>query len=98
MADDPPFHRPYYRLGPGAVGAEIALRRITQADADILGPVITMIEPWARLGLSAEQMIGFLAGSNENLRCFSICQGEDRAGGVVVRFPWLSGPYLNLLA
>jgi ribosomal protein S18 acetylase RimI-like enzyme len=97
MADDPPFRRSDYLLG-AAAGAELALRRITQADADILGPAITSMEPWARLELSAEQMIGFLAGSNENLRCFSIWRGGDRAGVAVVRFPWLSGPYLNLLA
>ncbi len=98
MPDNPPFHRSDYVLEPGAAGAGIALKRTTQADADILGPAITGMEPWARLGLSAEQMIGFLAGSNENLRCFSIWHGADRAGVAVVRFPWLSGPYLNLLA
>ncbi len=98
MAEDPPFHRSDYLLGPRAAGAEVVMKRTTQADADILGPAITSMEPWARLGLSAEQMIGFLAGSNENLRCFSIWHGRDRAGVAVVRFPWLSGPYLNLLA
>ena len=93
-----PFHRSNYLLPPGSAGAEIALKRTTQADADMLGPALTAMDPWARLQLSTEQMIGFLAGSNENLRCFSIWHGGDRAGVAVVRFPWLSGPYLNLLA
>ena len=98
MPDDQPFHRSEYRLGPGVAGAETALKCATQADADILGPAITGMDPWARLALSAEQMTSFLAGSNEYLRCFSIWHGGKRAGVTVVRFPWLSGPYLNLLA
>ena len=98
MPDVRPFHRSEYLLEPSIAGVETALRAVTQADADILGLALTSIDPWARLGLSSELMTGFLAGSNDNLRCFSIWHGGDRAGVAVVRFPWLSGPYLNLLA
>ena len=93
MPDDAPFSGSDYRLGP-----ETALKTSTQTDAGILGPAICAMDPWARLGMPAERMTAGLASSDENRRCFSIWHGGDRAGVVVVRFPWLSGPYLNLLA
>ena len=97
MPDNPPFHRSDYVLEPGAAGAGIALKRTTQADADMCGPAITGMEPWARLGLSAEQMIGFLAGSNEILALLlDLARRGSRRSGCRA-FPWLSGPYLNLL-
>jgi ribosomal protein S18 acetylase RimI-like enzyme len=43
-------------------------------------------------------MTAALASSDENRRCFSIWRGGDRAGVIVVRFPWLAGPYLNVFA
>lgn len=94
MSDHAPFDAADYLLEPG--GAR--LRRTTQADADTLGPAITGIDPWARHGMSAERMTGFLAGSNETLRCFTIRRDSELAGVVAVRYPWLSGPYLTLLA
>lgn len=93
MPADAPFGGSDYRLG-----AETALKTATQADADILGPAICAIDPWARLGMTVERMTGGLVSSDENRRCFSIWHGGDRAGAVVVRFPWLAGPYLNLFA
>jgi diamine N-acetyltransferase len=93
MPDHLPFHRPEYLLGAG-----ITVKRITQADADTYGPALASMDPWAKLGLSAELMTSFLVGSNDNLRCFSLWHDGDRGGVAVVRFPWLSGPYLNLLA
>lgn len=99
MPDRPPFHGLEYVLEPGVAGQpEIALRYTTQADAEIFGPAIACMDPWRRLGSSVEQMTGFLAGHDGNRRGFSMWCGGDRAGVVVVRFPWLSGPYLNLLA
>jgi len=98
MPGDAPFQRSAYVLRSSAGGLETALASATQADAEALGPAIAGMDPWARLGGSPAQLISSLAGSNEIRRCYAIWHGGVRAGAVVVRFPWLSGPYLNLLA
>ena len=98
MPDRAPFRGLHYVLKPGAAGQpEIALKLTTSADAEFLGPQLAAMNPWARLGTSSEQMISFLSTSDGYTRCFSIWRGGDRAGAIVVRFPWLAGPYLNLL-
>lgn len=79
-------------------GPEITLRLTTQAEAEAFGHELAGMGPWLRLGTTAGQMTGFLAASDGNKRCFTIRHGGKRAGVIAVRFPWLSGPYLNLLA
>ncbi len=100
MARGRPFFGTHHLLAPAAAGRpEIALRRATERDADLLGPAIAAMDPWARLGITTpSQMSAFLGHSDDNKRCFTILADRARAGAVVVRFPWLSGPYLNLLA
>lgn len=97
-----PGHAPFcgldYVIGSSRAGAPtIALRQTTRADAEALGPELAAMNPWARLGISGGLMTGFLAASDANKRCFSIWHGATRAGVIVVRSPWLAGPYLNLL-
>lgn len=99
MADDPPFRGSHYVLKPGVAGEpELALRLTAGADAEIFGPALAAMDPWARLGTSSARMTSFLVPSDGNKRCFSIWRGGERAGAIVLRFPWLAGPYLNLLA
>ncbi|WP_170937004.1 MULTISPECIES: GNAT family N-acetyltransferase [Rhodomicrobium] len=68
------------------------------AAAESLGGDLAAMVPWARLGTSRDQLTGFLSASDDNKRSFSIIADGGLAGVIVVRFPWLSGPYLNLLA
>lgn len=99
MADVTPFEDSEHVLRPGGAGhAEIVLRPTAPADAEILGSVVAGMDPWARLGATAAMMTWTLAASDQNRRCFTIWHGPDRAGAIVVRHPWLTGPYLNLLA
>lgn len=91
-----PFHQPSYGLETRA-GTALTLRVCDAADAEILGPELAAIEPWRRLGMSSMRMQAGLATSDVNKRCFTIWHGDDRAGVIVVRHPWLAGPYLNLI-
>jgi ribosomal protein S18 acetylase RimI-like enzyme len=76
----------------------LELKRTTPEDAENFGRNLAGMEPWARLGTSSEQMARFLATSNETKRCFTILHDGERAGVIIIIFPWLAGPYLNLLA
>jgi ribosomal protein S18 acetylase RimI-like enzyme len=99
MPERLPFSSAQYSLHHrSADGAVIVLRLMTRADAESLGRQFADIDPWARLGSRREDMIGFLALTNDAKRCFTILSDGDRAGAVVVRHPWLVGPYLNMLA
>jgi ribosomal protein S18 acetylase RimI-like enzyme len=76
---------------------EITLARMTTEDATIIGTGLAEIDPWARLDFAGERFANFLAAEGDGAFRFKILFGAERAGAVVVRFPWLSGPYLNIL-
>lgn len=98
MPGSPPFHGLHYVIAPGGAGKPVlALRPTTSADAAMLGAELAVMDPWARLGRSGERMTGVLSASDGNNRCFSIWHDDALAGAIVVRHPWLAGPYLNLL-
>jgi ribosomal protein S18 acetylase RimI-like enzyme len=98
MPGSAPFHGQHYVIHPGGAGKPVlALRPTTSADAAMLGAELGLMDPWARLGMSVEQMTGVLSASDGNKWCFSIWHGDACVGAIVVRHPWLAGPYLNLL-
>jgi len=76
---------------------EITLARMTTEDATIIGTGLAEIDPWTRLDFAGERFANFLAADGDGAFRFKILFGAERAGAVVVRFPWLSGPYLNIL-
>jgi diamine N-acetyltransferase len=98
MRGSRPFHGQHDVIEPGGAGKPVlALRPTTGADAAMLGAELAAMHPWARLGMSGEQMTRFLSAPDGNTRCFSIWHDDALAGAIVVRHPWLAGPYLNLL-
>jgi ribosomal protein S18 acetylase RimI-like enzyme len=67
------------------------------ADAKSLGEGLAAIDPWARAGRTAEQMAAFIGRFEEGARRYRITCAGERAGVMVVRSPWLHGPYLHLI-
>lgn len=99
MPGDPPFRASHYVIHHSASGAsEIELRLTARDEAELFGQALAEMAPWARLWTGRERMTHFLSKSNKTKRCFTILHDERRAGVIVVIFPWLAGPYLNLLA
>lgn len=93
-----PFVSECTTLIPAAAGRPgITLAPMTAEDAGIIGRRLAAIDPWARLGFDAARFADFLAAAEDGAFRFKVLSGTDRAGAVVVRFPWLSGPYLNIL-
>ncbi|NJM35258.1 MAG: GNAT family N-acetyltransferase [Rhodomicrobium sp.] len=78
--------------------ADILLATTAEPEAAFLGEQLARIDPWARLGATAGQLSAFLSLSTGDKRCYTIFADGAPAGAISVRFPWLSGPYLNLLA
>ena len=95
-------HPHYYPAEPGPIGVTrdgrtIAVAAMTPEAAAILGPAIAAIDPWARVSYDPARLTGFFAALETGAPRYQIRVGDDLAGAMVVRCPWLSGPYLNIL-
>ena len=93
---------PPYRAEPGLIGTTrdgtaVSLAAMTPEAAAILGPGLAAIDPWARVNYSAMRFTAFFAAREEGAQRYQILAAEALAGTMVVRQPWLHGPYLNLL-
>lgn len=91
-----------YPAEPGIVGmardgARVMLTGMTADAAADLGPKLAAIDPWARVAYSGENFTAFLATVEQGARRYVIEADGQRAGVMVVRVPWLHGPYLHLL-
>lgn len=56
------------------------------------------MDPWLRLGYHAEALGRYLTQDSPALWRWAIVDGAAVVGAVAVRFPWLRGPYVELLA
>jgi len=54
--------------------------------------------PWSVTGTSAEAITRYLAAEGDGARRYVIDIGGAPAGAAALRYPWLKGPYLELLA
>ena len=72
------------------------LRPLEEADHAAMAAQLAGIDPW---GYGAEALARYLGRDDGALFRFAVGQGgEDRAGLLAVRSPWLRGPYIELLA
>ncbi len=85
------------RIGHDRDGAPVALADITAQSAANLAPRLAAIDPWARVGYSAENFVGFLTAREPDVARYGILIGREPIGVMVVRRVWLHGPYLQLL-
>ncbi len=92
-----PYRVDVHDIGRSRDGAGLTLVPMTADVAAILGPALAAIDPWARFGILPERMQSFLAGIETAAPRFQIVCDGVVAGCIVVRHPWLHGPYLNLL-
>jgi diamine N-acetyltransferase len=56
------------------------------------------MEPWSVMNYPAEKLAAFLASQDEGVSRYLVSLGGSEGGVVSVRYPWLKGPYLELLA
>jgi GNAT superfamily N-acetyltransferase len=77
---------------------DLALAPMTAELAQFFGPELAAIEPWSHINYPASHMTAFLAAIDPALTRNAVFAGDRPAGVIVVRSPWLHGPYLQLLA
>ncbi len=63
-----------------------------------LAAAIVTLDPWRSLGFQSATLANYLGRADGSARRFVLEQGGMVAGLLVVRMPWLRGPYIELLA
>jgi ribosomal protein S18 acetylase RimI-like enzyme len=64
----------------------------------MLGPATAAMGPWASYGFDGRKIAATLKSPRDNVGCYQVEYGKEIAGVAVVVCPWLSGPYLQMLA
>ena len=68
------------------------------AEAGLIGARLAAMDPWKRLGYGAEPLGRYLAAADPSLKRFAVQNEPETVAVVCIRYPWLRGPYLELLA
>jgi ribosomal protein S18 acetylase RimI-like enzyme len=89
---DPPFADPFYTVG------SLELRDLAGTEADLLADRIAAIDPWHRLGYTPGNLRPYFARREAGARRLIFLEGDQIVGAAVIRYPWLHGPYIELLA
>jgi len=90
--DEMPFSSVHYKL------PSCELHGMETQNARSISRTLAGMDPWLRLGYTEEGLFGYLIRSDPSLYRYAIVVSEETAGVVCIRYPWLRGPYLELLA
>ena len=90
-----PFQQPVYDLG--AEAGRLTLEPIGPGEAAILGAAFAAIDPWAAYGSTPARLGNFFGQQEADCCRRGIRRDGHLIGAVVVRSPWLHGPYLQFL-
>lgn len=74
------------------------LRPVPPSSCAGLGRAIVAMPPWSVMHYEADAMSRYLGAAEDGARRYVIEIDGTQAGAVSVRYPWLRGAYLELLA
>ena len=98
MTTTSPFTAEAHAVGTLADGRVLELKPMTPEAAACLAPEIAGIGPWAHYNFAVTDLqASMLITDDGAIRYQLVCDGAA-AGVVIIRSPWLAGPYLQLLA
>lgn len=98
IASTYPFTEESHAVGATGDGRALVLLPMTPAAATVLAPAIASIGPWAHYNFApADLEASLLVTGDGAIRYQLTCDGVP-AGVVIIRSPWLAGPYLQILA
>ena len=93
-----PFRSERHEIGSLPNGGMLALHPMTTTGAEFLGPAAVAIGPWAHYGFDGGKIAAAFKRVGDGATRYQLECGGELAGAVVVVCPWLSGPYLQMLA
>lgn len=93
-----PFVPEPHTIGVLKDGTILALAPMTEAGAAVLGPAIASIGPWAHYNFDQQRMQASLLVTGDGAIRYELLADDVPSGVVIIRSPWLAGPYLQILA
>jgi len=76
---------------------EFELRNLRSEEAFLIAENLVTMEPWVTLQYSKESLTCHLQDNDSSLKRFTVVIENQVAGIVCIRYPWLLGPYLEIL-
>jgi GNAT superfamily N-acetyltransferase len=70
---------------------------LTNEQALAVAEMLSVSEPWLSLKFSVTSLASYLIRDDTSLRRYAISVDDNLAGIICVRYPWLRGPYIELL-
>lgn len=88
-----------FELSTVALGNCVLTKDLSENDAAGLGTLLAAMEPWLTLGVSSQGLAAYLRREDPALARYTVrlAESDELAGVVCVRYPWLRGPYIELL-
>jgi SAM-dependent methyltransferase/GNAT superfamily N-acetyltransferase len=78
--------------------ASCRLQGMDDHHARSISQELACMDPWMRLGYTEESLFAYLIRPDPSLNRYAVNVRGETAGVVCVRYPWLRGPYLELLS
>jgi len=75
----------------------VLTRSLSTADAELLSSEFAASEPWLTLGVSSLGLKNYLLREDASLYRYTVRVDDNLAGLICLRYPWLRGPYIELL-
>ena len=72
-------------------------RSLSTNDAELLSTAFAQSEPWLTLGISSTGLKNYLLRDDASLYRYVVQVDNQIAGIICLRYPWLRGPYIELL-
>jgi ribosomal protein S18 acetylase RimI-like enzyme len=70
---------------------------LTGDDAPLAARALADIDPWRRAGYRSDKLLGYLLNDDPALSRYQVLVDKKHAGVICIRYPWLHGPYLELI-
>jgi diamine N-acetyltransferase len=74
------------------------LRRLERRNAAFIGATLAGMDPWRTLGYTRAGLSNYLVSDDPGGRRYAIWASDKLAGVICLRYPWLLGGFLELLA
>jgi ribosomal protein S18 acetylase RimI-like enzyme len=74
------------------------LHRLKRSESQGVAAILVAMDPWRTLDYRAEALAAHLSRPDGTFARFTISFAGERAGLLALRYPWLRGVYLELLA
>jgi diamine N-acetyltransferase len=76
----------------------LIMESLEPRDVDELSRALASMDPWLKLDYKPEAIAFYLLRADPALRRYSITTEGKISGILAVRFPWLFGPFIELIA